>query len=103
MRGHRRCRAGTTRHPPARRCAEQAAVVRAYLEALDAGDDPRLVELCSPAGRCSLEEAFVAVGADYARRRRISSEAWEAVGVPPDVLVAARISPSGPPPTPRSG
>jgi hypothetical protein len=99
----RRCAVGTTRRPPACRCAEQAAVVRAYLEALDAGDDPRLVELRTPAGPCSLEEAFVAVGADYARRRRISTEAWEAVGVPLDVLVAARISPGPAPPAPLSG
>jgi hypothetical protein len=101
---HRRCRGGTPRQPPARRCAEQAAVVRAYLEALDAGDDPRLVEVLTPAGRRTLEEAFVAVGAEYARRRRISTEAWEAIGVPPDVIAAARISSrSGPPPDPTSG
>lgn len=96
----RRCRNAGDRRPPARRCAEQAAVVQAYLEALDAGDDPRRIVLVTATGRCSLEEAFVTVGADYARRRRISSEAWEAVGVPPDVLVAARISAS---PGPMSG
>jgi hypothetical protein len=78
-------------------------VVRAYLEALDAGDDPALVEVLTPQGRSTLEEAFVAVGAEYARRLRISTEAWEAVGVPPDVLVAARISRSGPPPSPSLG
>ena len=101
---HRRCRGRTRCGPPARRCAEQAAVVRAYLEALDAGDDPALVEVLTPQGRSTLEGAFVAVGAEYARRLRISTEAWEAVGVPPDVLVAARISPrSDPPPGPRYG
>lgn len=101
---HRRCLGGTPRRPPARRCAEQAAVVQAYLEALDAGDDPATVEVLAPWGRCSLEEAFVAVGAEYARRRRISTQAWEAIGVPLDVLVAARISPrSGPPPDPSFG
>ena len=67
-------------------------MVQAYLEALDADDDPRRIVVVTATGRCTLEEAFVTVGADYARRRRISSEAWEAVGVPPDVLVAARIS-----------
>jgi hypothetical protein len=95
-----RCRDRRDRHPPARRCAEQAAVVQAYLEALDAGDDPRRIVVVTATGRCTLEEAFVTVGADYARRRRISSEAWEAVGVPPDVLVAARISA---PPDPTTG
>ena len=109
MAAHRRCRSSPVRHPPARRCAEQAAVVRAYLEALDAGDEPDLVELVTPAGRCTLEEAFVAVGAAYAQRHRLSTEAWRAVGVPDRVLAAARISPrsrsspSRPPPGPRSG
>lgn len=103
MGDHRRCRGRRVRRPPARRCAEQAAVVRAYLEALDAGDDPRTVDVLTPTGRCTLEEAFVAVCAEYTSRRRISTEAWEAVGVPPDVLAAARISPrSGPPQDPRS-
>ena len=97
---HVRCRRGTDRGPPSRRCAEQAAVVQAYLEALDAGDDPRRIVLVTATGRCTLEEAFVAVGADYARRLRISTEAWQAVGVPTDVLVAARISA---PPRPTSG
>jgi hypothetical protein len=97
---HRRCRRGLDGRPPARRCAEQAAVVQAYLEALDAGDDPRRIVLVTAAGRRTLEDAFVTVGADYARRRRISSEAWAAVGVPPDVLVAARISA---PPDPTAG
>jgi hypothetical protein len=97
---HGRCRHAQDRRPPARRCAEQAAVVQAYLEALDAGDDPRRIVLVTATGRCTLEEAFVDVGADYARRRRISTEAWEAVGVPPYVLVAARISA---PPGPTSG
>jgi len=74
-------------------------VVSAYLCALDAGDDPRLEQVLTPAGVCSLEEAFVAVGAAYATRHRISTEAWRAVGVPPAVLAAARITRrSGPPP-----
>ena len=103
MAPHRRCIGATVRRPPARRCAEEAAVVRAYLEALDAGDDPRAILVITPAGRCSLEEVFVAVGGEYARRRRISTEAWEAVGVPLDVLVAARISPGPAPPAPLSG
>jgi hypothetical protein len=92
---HARCRRGTERRPPERHCAQQAAVVQAYLEALDAGDDPRRIVLVTAAGRCTLEESFVAVCADYARRRRISLEAWEAVGVPADVLVAAGISSTG--------
>jgi hypothetical protein len=100
---HRRCRRRQVRCPPARRCAEQAAVVGAYLEALDAGDDPRLVEVLTPTGRCTLEDAFVAVGAEYALRLRISTEAWRAVGVPADVLEAARISRSSGPPGPSSG
>jgi hypothetical protein len=100
---HRRCQRGTDGRPPARRCAEQAAVVQAYLEALDCGDDPRRIVVVTATGRCSLEEAFVAVGADYARRRRISTEAWEAVGVPAEVLAAARISPGSAPPGPTSG
>ena len=109
MAAGRRWPCGTTRHPPARRCAEQAAVVRAYLAALDAGDEPRLVELVTPTGSCTLEEAFVAVGAMYAERHRLSTEAWRAVGVPDHVLAAAgisprrRSSPSPPPPSPRSG
>ena len=109
MGARRRWACGTVRHPPARRCAEQAAVVRAYLEAIDAGDEPRSVELVTPGGRWTLEEAFVAVGAAYAERHRLSAEAWRAVGVPDAVLAAARISsrsrssPSPPPPGPRSG
>ena len=103
MGDHRRCRRRQVRRPPARRCAEQAAVVGAYLEALDAGDDPRLVEVVTPAGPCSLEDAFVAVGAEYAVRLRISTEAWRAVGVPADVLEAARISRSSGPPGRPSG
>jgi hypothetical protein len=105
MGDHRRCRRRPAQHPPSRRCAEQAAVVGAYLEALDAGNDPRRLEILTPAGRCTLEEAFVAVGAEYAARRRISTEAWQAVGVPAAVLAAARISrSSGPtPPGRRSG
>ena len=105
----RRPTCGAVRHPPPRTCAEQAAVVRAYLEALDAGDEPGLVELVTPTGRRTLEEAFVAVGAAYAQRHRLSTEAWRAVGVPDHVLAAARISPrsrSWPtraPPGPRSG
>ena len=80
-------------------------MVRAYLEAIDAGDDPRDLNVLTPAGPRTLEEAFVAVCGDYTRRRRISIEAWEAVGVPAEVLAAARISPrSGPdPPDPRCG
>jgi hypothetical protein len=84
-------------------------VVRAYLEALDAGDEPALVDLVTPSGRRTLEEAFVAVGAAYAERHRLSTEAWRAVGVPDHVLAAARISPrsrsspSPPPRGPRSG
>jgi hypothetical protein len=94
----RRCRA-CDRRPPARPCAEQTAVVSAYLCAIDAGDDPSLEQVLTPTGPCSLEEAFVAVGAAYAARHRISSEAWRAVGVPPAVLAAARITrTSGPPP-----
>jgi hypothetical protein len=74
-------------------------VVSAYLCALDAGDDPQLEQVQTPAGLCTLEEAFVAVGAAYAIRHRISTEAWRAVGVPPSVLAAARITRrSGPPP-----
>jgi hypothetical protein len=100
MGDHGRCRSRTVRRPPTRRCAEQASVVQAYLEAIDAGDDPTTVEVLTPQGRCTLEEAFVAVCAEYTSRRRISSEAWEAMGVPLDVLAAARISPrSDPPPT----
>jgi hypothetical protein len=76
-------------------------VVSAYLCALDAGDDPRLEEVRTPAGMCTLEEAFVAVGAAYAARHRISTEAWRALGVPPAVLAAARITRrSGPPTSP---
>ena len=84
-------------------------MVRAYLEALDAGDEPGLVDLVTPTGPRTLEEAFVAVGAAYAERHRLSAEAWRAVGVPDHVLAAARISsrsrssPSPPPPGPRSG
>ncbi len=109
MAARRRWPCGGTRHPPARRCAEQAAVVRAYLEALDAGDEPALVDLVTPSGRRTLEEAFVAVGAAYAERHRLSTEAWRAVGVPDHMLAAAgfsprcRSSPSPPPPGPRSG
>ena len=55
-------------------------MVSAYLCALDAGDDPRLEQVLTPAGPCTLEEAFVAVGAAYAARHRISTEAWRAVG-----------------------
>ncbi len=107
---HRRCRA-CDRRPPARRCAEQTAVVSAYLCAIDAGEDPRLEQVLTPAGTCSLEEAFVAVGAAYAARHRISSEAWQAVGVPAAVLAAARITRTGGtppfrwsvPPDPRPG
>ena len=76
-------------------------MVSAYLCALDAGDDPRLEEVLTPTGVCTLEEAFVAVGAAYATRHRIGTEAWRAVGVPSAVLAAARITPtSGPPPSP---
>ena len=75
-------------------------VSTAAQEAIGAGDDPRRIVVVTATGRCTLEDAFVTVGADYARRRRISSEAWEAVGVPPAVLVAARISA---PPDPTTG
>jgi hypothetical protein len=82
-------------------------VVSAYLQAIDVGDDPRLHLVVTDTGPRTLEDAFVAVGAAYGVRHRISTEAWEAVGVPPDVLAAARISPSsGPPaapPGPTSG
>jgi hypothetical protein len=50
---HGRCRLGQDRRPPARLCAEQAAVVQAYLEALDAGDDPRRIVLVTATGRCT--------------------------------------------------
>jgi hypothetical protein len=99
------------RRPPARSRAEQRAVVSAYLCALDAGHDTRLEQIITPAGPCTLEEAFVAVGAAYSTRHRINTEAGRAVGVPPAVLAAARITRrSGPPPfrwssppDPRSG
>jgi hypothetical protein len=78
-------------------------VVSAYLQAIAVGDDPRLDVVLTGSGPRTLEDAFVAVGAAYGARHRISSEAWEAVGVPPDVLAAARISPSSGPPTAPPG